>query len=103
MHGVAAMAERERRHIPVMLDETLAGLAVRPDGRYLDGTFGRGGHAAAILGRLGPHGRLLLMDRDPAAISAARAAVGADPRVAIRHGNFADLADWSEAAAGLDG
>jgi len=103
MHGVAAMAERERRHIPVMLDETLAGLAVRPDGRYLDGTFGRGGHAAAILGRLGPHGRLLLMDRDPAAISAARAAFGADPRVAIRHGNFADLADWSEAAAGLDG
>ena len=103
MLGVAAMAERERRHIPVMLDEALAGLAVRPDGRYLDGTFGRGGHAAAILGCLGPHGRLLLMDRDPAAIAVARDTLGADPRVAIRHGNFADLADWSETAAGLDG
>ncbi len=103
MHGVAAMAERERRHIPVMLDETVAGLAVRADGRYLDGTYGRGGHAAAILERLGPHGRLLLMDRDPAAIAVARDTLGADPRVAVRHGNFADLADWSEAAAGLDG
>ena len=103
MHGVAAMAERERRHIPVMLDETVAGLAVRADGRYLDGTFGRGGHAAAILERLGPRGRLLLMDRDPAAIAVARDTLGADPRVAVRHGNFADLADWSEAAAGLDG
>jgi 16S rRNA (cytosine1402-N4)-methyltransferase len=86
-----------------MLREAVDGLAVRPDGRYLDGTFGRGGHARALLSRLGPHGRLLLMDRDPTAISAARAEFAEEPRVAIRHGNFASLAEWNETAAGLDG
>ncbi|MEI7035799.1 16S rRNA (cytosine(1402)-N(4))-methyltransferase RsmH [Fulvimonas yonginensis] len=93
----------ELRHIPVMLDEAVEGLAVQAGGRYLDGTFGRGGHARAVLSRLGPGGRLLLMDRDPAAIAAARVAFAGDPRVAIRHGNFAELAEWDETAAGLDG
>jgi 16S rRNA (cytosine1402-N4)-methyltransferase len=93
----------ELRHIPVMLDEAVEGLAVQAGGRYLDGTFGRGGHARAVLSRLGPAGRLLLMDRDPAAIAAARTAFADDPRVAIRHGNFAELAEWDETAAGLDG
>jgi 16S rRNA (cytosine1402-N4)-methyltransferase len=93
----------EARHIPVMLDEAVEGLAVRAGGRYLDGTFGRGGHARAVLSRLGPDGRLLLMDRDPLAIAAARAAFAGDARVAIRHANFASLAEWEEAAAGLDG
>ena len=91
------------RHIPVMLDEAVEGLAVRADGRYLDGTFGRGGHARAVLARLGPQGRLLLMDRDPQAVAAAQAAFGADPRVAIRHADFADMAAWDETAGGLDG
>jgi len=93
----------EARHIPVMLDEAVEGLAVRAGGRYLDGTFGRGGHARAVLSRLGPDGRLLLMDRDPLAIAAARAAFAGDARVAIRHANFASLAEWEETAAGLDG
>ncbi len=62
------------RHIPVMLDEAVEGLAVRADGRYLDGTFGRGGHARAVLARLGPQGRLLLMDRDPQAAMSAKSA-----------------------------
>ncbi len=101
MHGVAAMAKRE--HIPVMLNEAMAGLAVRAGGRYLDGTFGRGGHAEVLLARLGQQGRLLLMDRDPQAIVVAHQRFAADPRVVIRHGNFADLGEWDAAAEGLDG
>ena len=93
----------ERQHIPVMLDEAVEGLAVRAGGRYLDGTFGRGGHARAVLSRLGPDGRLLLMDRDPQAIATAQNEFGADPRVSIRHANFSTLAAWDETAAGLDG
>ena len=91
------------QHIPVMLGEAVEGLSVQANGRYLDGTFGRGGHARAVLSRLGPAGRLLLMDRDPAAIAAARAEFAVDPRVGIRHGNFSGLAEWDEAATGLDG
>ena len=91
------------QHIPVMLGEAVEGLAVKAGGRYLDGTFGRGGHARAVLSRLGPDGRLLLMDRDPQAIAAATAAFADDPRVSIRHANFSSLAEWDETAAGLDG
>ncbi|MFA5590386.1 MAG: 16S rRNA (cytosine(1402)-N(4))-methyltransferase RsmH [Lysobacteraceae bacterium] len=90
-------------HVPVLFAEALHALAVRPDGRYLDGTFGRGGHARAVLEKLGPDGRLLLMDKDPDAIAVAHERFGADPRVAIRQASFATLADWDETAAGLDG
>ena len=90
-------------HIPVMLAECIDALSVRADGTYLDGTFGRGGHARVLIAKLGPHGRLLLMDRDPAAVAAARQEFGADARVAIRHGSFADLGDWNATQAGLDG
>jgi len=93
----------ERQHIPVMLDEAVEGLAVRAGGRYLDGTFGRGGHARAVLSRLGPEGRLLLMDRDPQAIAMAQQAFATDPRVSIRHANFSTLVEWDETAQGLDG
>ncbi|MGN6314493.1 MAG: 16S rRNA (cytosine(1402)-N(4))-methyltransferase RsmH [Rhodanobacteraceae bacterium] len=96
------MASSAAAHIPVMRDEAIAGLAVRPHGRYLDGTFGRGGHARAILQRLDSDGRLLLMDRDPQAIAEAQRAFAADPRVSIRRGNFADAAQWDEALE-LDG
>ncbi len=78
-------------HRPVMLDEALEGLNIRGDGFYIDATFGRGGHAAAILERLGPRGRLLVMDRDPEAIRAAERRLGADARVCIEHGSFAGL------------
>jgi 16S rRNA (cytosine1402-N4)-methyltransferase len=91
------------RHVPVMLAEVLEGLRVRPDGIYLDGTFGRGGHARAVLAELGPAGRLLLMDRDPEAIARAEQEFGADPRVGIRHARFERMQEWPEAAAGLDG
>jgi 16S rRNA (cytosine1402-N4)-methyltransferase len=91
------------RHIPVMLNEAVEGLAVREGGRYLDGTFGRGGHARAVLSRLGPGGRLLLMDRDPQAIATAQKEFAGDPHVSIRHANFSTLAEWDETAEGLDG
>lgn len=84
-------------HVPVLLSPVLAALNVRPDGIYLDGTFGRGGHSRAILQRLGPDGRLLAVDRDPAAIEAAEA-LTADPRFDIRRGEIAELKDITEAA-----
>jgi 16S rRNA (cytosine1402-N4)-methyltransferase len=90
-------------HIPVMRDAVLAGLALKPDGRYLDGTFGRGGHARAILERLGADGRLLLMDRDPEAIAHAHREFGGDARVSIRHANFSEMGDWHAARTALDG
>ena len=90
-------------HLPVMWTQVMDGLRVLRDGRYLDGTFGRGGHARGVLERLGPEGRLLLMDKDPEAIASAAELFGGDPRVAVRRGSFAMLADWNETDAGLDG
>jgi 16S rRNA (cytosine1402-N4)-methyltransferase len=81
-----------RAHLPVLLEPALAGLDPRPDGTYIDGTFGRGGHAMAILERLGPDGRLLAIDRDPEAIAFAEERLGGDARVVIRRGSFAELA-----------
>ena len=96
-------AEQPAAHLPVLYAEVLEGLAVKPEGKYLDGTFGRGGHAAGLLARLGPAGRLLVMDKDPEAIAVAQARFGSDPRVAVRRGSFAALAQWPETDAGLDG
>jgi len=90
-------------HLPVMWTQVMDALRVLRDGRYLDGTFGRGGHARGVLDRLGPAGRLLLMDKDPEAIAAAAELFGDDARVAVRRGSFAELANWSETAEGLDG
>jgi len=59
-------------HRPVMLDGCIEGLAIRPGGVYVDATFGRGGHSAAILARLGPAGRLVAIDRDPEAVAVGR-------------------------------
>jgi 16S rRNA (cytosine1402-N4)-methyltransferase len=78
-------------HLPVLLKEVLQGLAVRPDGVYVDGTFGRGGHAGAILALLGPRGRLLAMDKDPAAVESAERQFGGDPRFEIEQGAFTML------------
>jgi len=102
--GVAGMrGDAQPSHLPVMLAEALDGLRVSGDGTYLDGTFGRGGHARAVLDRLGPDGRLLVMDKDPEAIAVANALASADARVAVYRGSFADLGHWDEAADGLDG
>jgi 16S rRNA (cytosine1402-N4)-methyltransferase len=86
-----------------MYDQVMDGLAVKAEGTYLDGTFGRGGHARGVLAQLGPGGRLLLMDKDPEAIAVAEREFGADARVSIRRGSFADLAQWEATAGGLDG
>jgi 16S rRNA (cytosine1402-N4)-methyltransferase len=90
-------------HLPVMFDQVLDGLRVHREGRYLDGTFGRGGHALGVLDRLGPTGRLLVMDKDPVAMQRAAEMFGEDARVAARRGSFAELGHWSETAEGLDG
>jgi 16S rRNA (cytosine1402-N4)-methyltransferase len=91
------------RHLPVMWKEVMDGLRIKADGVYLDGTFGRGGHARGILEALGPDGRLLLTDKDPDAIAFAQQHFGSDPRVALYHGSFADMRTWEQAAQGLDG
>ncbi len=78
-------------HKPVLFDEVLAALAIRADGIYIDGTFGRGGHAGAVLEQLGPQGRLLGLDKDPQAVAEAERRFGADARFAIERGSFAQL------------
>jgi 16S rRNA (cytosine1402-N4)-methyltransferase len=80
-------------HQPVLLAEVLDGLAIQANGVYVDGTFGRGGHAAAILARLGPAGRLLAMDKDPEAVQSARMQFGNDPRFEIVQGAFTMLSE----------
>ena len=79
-------------HVTVMLNEAVDALAIRPDGIYLDGTFGRGGHSRLILSRLGPQGRLLAIDRDPLAIAEARTID--DPRFEIIPGPFSGMATY---------
>lgn len=86
---------QEFSHLTVLLDEALDGLAIKPDGIYIDGTFGRGGHSRALLSRLGEQGRLIAIDRDPQAIAAAQPLL-ADPRFQIVAGPFSRLAQYAE-------
>ncbi|PTT91515.1 16S rRNA (cytosine(1402)-N(4))-methyltransferase [Pelomonas sp. HMWF004] len=76
-------------HTTVLLNEAVEGVLARPDGIYVDGTFGRGGHSRALLAQLGPEGRLIGIDRDPEAVAAAAAIQ--DPRFTIVHSAFADM------------
>ena len=89
-------------HQPVLLDAALDGLAVIPDGIYVDGTFGRGGHAQAIVSRLNEQGRLVVIDKDADAIEHARTQFGHDPRVMVAHGSFANMAEMTQ-NLGCDG
>ncbi|HEX5048330.1 MAG TPA: 16S rRNA (cytosine(1402)-N(4))-methyltransferase RsmH [Gammaproteobacteria bacterium] len=79
-------------HQPVLMREALDGLALRHDGWYVDATYGRGGHSAEILARLGAQGRLLALDKDPEAVAHARERFGAEPRFELAHAGFEDLA-----------
>lgn len=78
-------------HRPVLLQAALQALAVRPEGVYVDGTYGRGGHSREILARLGPPGRLIAIDRDPEAVTAAQVEWLDDRRFAIYRGAFSML------------
>ena len=89
------MTSTSPEHITVLRQEAvhalLAGHGEQPAGTWVDGTFGRGGHARLLLSRLGPQGRLIAFDKDPQAI--AEAATIHDPRFSIRHQGFCHLAE----------
>lgn len=92
-------------HIPVLFNETIDSLRVKPDGVYVDCTAGGGGHAAAVLERLSPEGRLIAIDRDPDAIANLKEKFSSEPRLTLVHGNFADVEEIVREAGvpGADG
>lgn len=79
------------QHIPVLLNQVVDALAIQADHTLIDGTYGRGGHAKALLDCLGTQGRLLVVDQDPEAIAHAKAGIGQDIRVVVRQANFSEL------------
>ena len=83
-------------HEPALLEETLRGLALDPGGRYVDATFGRGGHSRAILASLGPGGSLHALDCDLQAVQSGQALERQEPRFSIEHGNFRHLGEALE-------
>ena len=83
----------DRGHRPVLLEEAIAALMVSADGTYVDGTFGRGGHATRILESLSPQGSLLALDQDPEAAAVAELICANDSRMRFRSTNFRALAD----------
>lgn len=93
-------------HTAVLLPQVLAALDIQAGGTYMDATFGRGGHAGAILEKLIENGRLLCLDRDPAAVAAARARFATDPRTSVFLAPFSSLgacADQVQPGLKLDG
>jgi 16S rRNA (cytosine1402-N4)-methyltransferase len=97
----------EWNHQSVLLHEAIDALQLKPEGVYVDGTYGRGGHSQLILEQLSSEGRLLVVDKDPAAIASANQAFGEDPRTYIYRGSFADIGDavvqtgWQRKADGI--
>ncbi len=89
------MASHE--HTPVLLNESMQALAIKSTGLYLDGTFGRGGHARALLTQLGPAGRLLAVDRDPEAVAAATTLADSDARFEIEQACYSQLPQLAQA------
>lgn len=85
------MSAQELAHVTVLLHEAVDALAVKPDGVYVDGTFGRGGHSRLILSKLGANGRLVVFDKDPQAIAVARQLAETDKRVQVVHGGFSSF------------
>jgi 16S rRNA (cytosine1402-N4)-methyltransferase len=81
------------QHRTVLLTEAIDALVTAPDGVYVDGTYGRGGHSRLLLSRLAPQARLIAFDRDPEAVASASAGATrvSDPRFSIHHANFAQL------------
>lgn len=87
------METQTNQHRPVLLKETIDALAIKAEGFYLDGTFGRGGHSAEILSALSEKGKLLAFDQDPQAIEVAEEKFAGDSRFEIVQSNFEDLED----------
>lgn len=85
-------------HQSVLLQESIKGLALSPDGVYIDGTFGRGGHSREILQHLNQSGRLIAIDKDQEAIQHAEQCFSDDPRFTIFQGSFAKLGDIAKKA-----
>ena len=85
------MSAQELAHVTVLLHDAVDALAVKPDGVYVDGTFGRGGHSRLILSKLGANGRLVVFDKDPQAIAVARQLAETDKRVQVVHGGFSSF------------
>lgn len=81
----------ESAHISVLFHEVIDGLDIKPDGYYVDGTFGRGGHSSEILKHLNESGRLIVFDKDDEAINTARLLMGEDQRVTIIHADFSTM------------
>ncbi len=81
-------------HKAVLLSESIETLAIDPDGLYVDGTFGRGGHSQLIIDQLSDSGRLIAFDKDPQAITTAEKRFANDTRFSIHHGSFAELEDY---------
>ena len=90
-NGVPIEEPRGGEHAPVLRDAAIDSLAIRADGCYVDATFGRGGHAGEILGRLGEEGKLIAFDRDPEAAAAAAVLFDADPRARFVRARFSEL------------
>lgn len=82
-------------HQSVLLHESIEGLAIKADGTYIDGTFGRGGHSQEILKQLNEKGRLYAIDKDTDAIEYAKDRFGLDKRFHIFHGSFAQIRDFA--------
>jgi len=78
-------------HRPVLLEQVLDALKVKSDGLYIDGTFGRGGHTAALLERLGAQGQVLVFDKDPDALEFAADRFKGESRLIMHHGSFGNL------------
>jgi len=90
------MTDSQQIHFSVLLQESLQGLDIKPDGVYIDGTFGRGGHSGEILKRLGEKGYLLAIDQDPEAIEFANQNFK-DERFEIQYGSFENITEYCEA------
>ena len=81
----------EFSHIPVLLEECIEGLDIRPDGVYVDGTAGGAGHSSAIAARLNENGRLIALDRDPDAVAAATERLSVYPNARVLHRNYSEI------------
>ena len=87
------MTDTTTAHTTVLLHEAVDALVIDPDGFYVDGTFGRGGHTAELLSKLSPQGSVVAIDKDPQAIAEGQVRFSEDTRLQLVHGTFADLSE----------